>query len=285
MIRLTVLGLLLCVLSACGTGEFFIKRGVNGLQDDVADEFKGYADFDESQEQGIDLIAEQLDDWVRTERLPILYTELEKMADDIQRNANVSRETWQSTLAFLEQPMNLASRDELVNEIAQVVYSMSDQQAEDTLEKLQKDYRETQKNEAKESLEKRNKNLVRGIKVVFSDLGIGRSREQIKRTKEMLAQRESSIKFEHQASAKNYAAFVELIQNRQRESFFEDFESAWAAAERGPKDRAPEQWQNNTEIIFEVLNYLLSDLDQEQRATASANIRRYATLFRALSES
>ncbi|MGK0439313.1 MAG: hypothetical protein ACJATK_002272 [Paracoccaceae bacterium] len=284
MIKLIAIGLLLCLLSACGTGEFFIKRGVNGLQQDVADEFKSYADFDESQKKQIDLIAEQLDDWVRADRLPLLYTELEKMADDIQRNASISRDTWQSTLAFLEQPMNLAAQDELIREIAQLVYGMTDQQAEDTLEKLQKEYRETQKDEAKETLEKRNKTLARGIKIVFSDLAISRSKAQLKQAKEMLAQRQSHIKLEHQESAKNYATFAGLIQDRQRESFFEDFESAWAEAERGPKDWAPDQWQYNAKIIFDMLNYLLGDLDQEQRDTASAKIRRYAALFKRLSE-
>jgi hypothetical protein len=285
MFRLTVLGLLLCLLSACGTGEFFIKRGVNGLQEDVADEFKSYADFDESQEQKIDLIAEQLDGWVRADRLPIVYTELEKMADDIQGNASISRETWQSTLAFLEQPMNLVSQGDLVQEIALVVSSMTDQQAEDTLEKLQKDYRETQEEEANETLEKRNKKLARGLKIVFSDLGISRSKAQLKQAREMLAQRQSQLTVEHQARAENYATFVELIQNRQGESFFEDFERAWTSAERGPKDRDSERWQYNAEVIFAMLNYLLSDLDQRQRDTASAKIRRYAELFRTLSES
>jgi hypothetical protein len=284
MIRLTLIGLLLCLLSACGTGEFFIKRGVNGLQQNVADEFKSFADFDQSQEQKIDLIAEQIDDWVRSDRLAILVTELEKMADDIQRSASVSRETWQSTLVFLEQPMNLASQETIVKEIAKVVYSMTAQQAEDSLEKLQEDYSEAQKEEAKETLEKRNKKLARGIKIVFSDLGISRSKAQLKQAKEMLAQRQSSIELEHQESANNYAIFVELIENRQRELFIDDFVLAWAEAERGPKKRAPEQWQNNTEIIFHTLNYLLSDLDQQERDTASANIRSYAGLFRALSK-
>lgn len=275
---------MLCLLSACGTGEFFIKRGVNGLQQNVADEFKSFADFDQSQEQKIDIIAEQIDDWVRSDRLAILVTELEKMAGDIQRSASVSPETWQSTLIFLEQPMNLASQDSIVKEIAKVVYSMTDQQAEDALEKLQKDYSEAQKEEAKETLEKRNKKLARGIKIVFSDLGIGRSKAQLKQAKEMLAQRQSSIELEHQESANNYAIFVELIENRKRELFIDDFVLAWAEAERGPKKRAPEQWQNNTEIIFHTLNYLLSDLDQQERDTASANIRSYAGLFRALSK-
>jgi hypothetical protein len=284
MIRLTLIGLLLGLLSACGTGDFFIKRGVNGLQQNVADEFKSFADFDQSQEQKIDLIAEQIDDWVRSDRLAILVTELEKMAGDIQRSASVSRETWQSTLVFLEQPMTLASQDSIVKEIATVVYGMTDQQSEDALEKLQKDYSEAQKEEAKETLEKRNKKLARGIKIVFSDLGISRSKAQLKQAKEMLAQRQSSIELEHQESANNYAIFVELIENRQRELFIDDFVLAWAEAERGPKKRAPEQWQNNTEIIFHTLNYLLSDLDQDQRDTASANIRSYAGLFRALSK-
>ena len=285
MIRLTVIGLLLCLLSACGTGEFFIKRGINGLQDDVADQFKDYANFDESQEQRIDRIAEQLDAWVRIERLPILAIELDRMAGDIQSDARLSRETWQSTLSFLEQPINLASQDELIREIALVVDSMTDQQAEDTLEKLQQDYSETQKDEAKETLEKRNKKLTRGIKIVFSDLGISRSRAQIKEAKKILARRQSDTELEHQASANNYATFVNLIENRQRESFLDDFQRAWAVAERGPKERSPERWQNNTEIIFEVLNYLLSDLDQDQREIASAKVRRYATLFRSFSES
>ncbi|MBL4671684.1 MAG: hypothetical protein JKX81_05450 [Arenicella sp.] len=40
-----------------------------GLQEDVADEFKRYADFDELQEQKIDLIAAQLETaWTPIER-------------------------------------------------------------------------------------------------------------------------------------------------------------------------------------------------------------------------
>lgn len=284
MIKLAVIGLLLCMLSACGTGEFFIKREINGLQENVADEFNSYADLDEAQEQSIDLIAEQFDSWVRTKRLPILYTELEKMADDIQDNSSISTETWQTTLAFLEQPLDLALQGELIRDIAKVVNSMTDEQAKDTLKKLQKDYRELQKEQAKETLEKRNKKLVRGLKILFSDLDIGLSRAQLNQAKEMLAKRQSNIELEHQASAKNYADFVSLIQNRQSESFFIDFEQAWIVAEQGSKDRAPDRWEHNAELIFNMLNYLLSDLDQDERDDASVKIRRYATLFRTLSK-
>jgi len=277
--------LVLSLLSACGMGKFFIKRAVNGVESDVAKEFKSYADFDQNQKQQIDDIARQVDAWVRTDRLKIVYRELEKIAGDIEQNSQISELTWSSTIALIERPMNLATQTEVVEGIAKVVHSMSDQQAEQAITKLEKEYSKALKKKDKQTLEKQNKNLAKGFKLVFSELGVSRSKAQMAQAKIMLAQRKSHIELDKQAALQDRNAILELARSRQTnvDDYINRFRQAWISAERGAKHRAPELWNHNAEIAFEVLNYLLSDLNEDQRQTAASNIRSYADLFRELS--
>jgi len=284
-IKIFILCLTVSLLSACGTGEFFIKRAVNGLQDDVADEFKNFADFNQDQERDIDLIAQQIDTWVRTDRLPTLYAELEKIARDIEDNSKVSDATWATTVAFLERPMNLAERNEVIIGIANVAHSMNDEQTKQATKKLQKERLATLKEQRKLTLEKQNKKLAKGFKVVFRELGVSRTKEQLMRAKSMLAQRKSHIELDAQATEQDYETFINLIRNQQltKTEYLSKFSQAWETAERGAKHQAPELWEHNAKVALDILNYLLSDLNQDQRNTAAMKIRDYANLFKELS--
>ena len=283
--KIIIVCLILSFLSACGMGKFFIKRAINNIESDVAKEFKSYADFDQNQKQQIDDVARQVDAWVRTDRLKIIYREFEKIADDIEQNSQISDQTWSSAIALIERPMNLATQTEVVEGIAKVVHSMSDQQAEQAIASLEKEYSKALKKKDKQTLEKQNKKLAKGFKLVFSELGVSRSKAQIAQAKIMLAQRKSHIELDKQAALQNRNAILELARSRQTDldDYVSKFRQAWISAERGAKHRAPELWSHNAEIAFEVLNYLLSDLSEDQRQTAASNIRSYADLFRELS--
>lgn len=283
--KIFVICVLVSLVSACGTGEFFIKRAVNNLQDDVASEFKSFADFDQKQEQQIDDIAQQVDTWIRTNRLPALYRELEKMAQDIQNNSQISEETWLSTVSLLEQPMNLIEQDDVVESIATFAYNMTEVQASQTIEKLQKDYLKELKEQKEVTLESQNKKLAKGFKVVFAELGIKRSKAQINQAKTMLTQRKSHIDLDNQEDERNHNTFIRLIAERQMQQadYLSKFNQAWQTAERGAKHQAPELWEHNAKVAFDVLNYLLNDLNPEQRKTAASKIRDYADLFKELS--
>lgn len=283
-IKILITCVFVSLLSACGTGEFFIKRAVNNLQDDVAKEFKRYADFDPEQEQQIDYIAQKVDSWARTNRLPVLYGELEKMAQDIESSSQISDATWSSTVSFLESPLNLREQDGVVESIAETVFSMTEVQASQAIEKMQKDYVKTLKEQKKVTLESQNKKLVRGFKIVFSELGIKRSKAQIAQARTMLAQRKSHIDLDNQASERDHNTFLGLVAGRQMEraDYIEKFGQAWKTAEQGAKHQAPELWDHNAQVAFDVVNYLLEDLSQEQRQTAARKIRDYADLFKEL---
>ena len=285
IIKILIASIIISMLSACGTGEFFIKRAVNGLQDDVADEFKSYADFDKSQERQIDDIAQQVDAWVRGDRLPVLYTQLGKIAQDIEDSSQISEQTWAPTISFLERPMNLASQRSAVEAIAKVAHSMTDEQARQAIKRLEKDYQKTLKEQRKVTLKKQNKKLAKGFKVVFSELGISRSKAQLSKAKSMLAQRKSHIDLDNQATGRDYDTFIKLVRNRgiDQADYIAAFMEAWETAERGAKHKAPELWEHNAKVAVDVLNYLLSDLDMQQRQTAAKKIGKYIALFKQLS--
>jgi len=286
IIRLFSLCLVLSLLTACGTGEFFIKRAVNGLQDDVADEFKDYADFSDAQERQIDQIAQEVDTWMRRSRLPVLYGELEKMAQDIDQEGQLSVDTWESTVAFLERPLDLSEQTNTVTHIAELAYSMTEEQAEQAIKKLEKDYRKRVKEDLKNTVKKQNKRMARALKILFSELGIGRSKAQLQQAKLMLSARKSHLDLERQAAERDHQTFVNLLRERQlpKQDYLAKFTQAWNVGERGARDQAPQLWQHNAQVAFEVMNFLLSDIDQAQRAIAARKIRNYAALFQRLSE-
>jgi len=286
VIKFTLVCMTICSLSACGAGEFFIKRAVNSMQNDVANKLKSYADFNQTQEQKIEVIAHQIDTWVRTKRLPLLYNELEKLASDIEQNSQISNRTWNSTSVLLERPMHLASQGKIVENIATMIFNMSDSQRKQALQKLQEDRNKAIREQQKITLKKQNKKFVKGLKIVFSDLGISRTKTQMTQVKTMLAKRKSHIELDNQARERDYLTFVELINNTQtdRSRFITLFSQAWGRAEQGAKQMKPELWEHNANLARDVLNYLLSDLDQKQRKTAAKKIRGYADLFKDLSK-
>jgi hypothetical protein len=277
--------LMLAPLSACGVGKFFIERSVNSIEEDIANEFKSFARFDQTQRQQIDEIAKQSADWIKTDRLVRLKVELENVADDIEQGSAISEKTWGSTIAFLERPLSMSSIPGLVEDIAQLTYGLSAEQAQDVVEKLQKDHNTAIKQQSKNTLDDQNRKFTRALKIVFAEMQISRSKAQIKQAREMLKQRQSHIDLEWQEEQRNHLKFLNLVQDRRRpkSEYIEDFLQAWLRAEQGAKYLAPQKWQHNARVAYSVMNYLLNDLEQAERKTAAKNVREYAQLFSDLS--
>lgn len=273
------------LLSACGTGKFFIERGIKGMERDISDGFKDYADFNDVQEAEIDFIAKSTADWVKSDRLAKLSSELELIASDLELDAIIRKSTWDSTVAFIERPITMSKVPGLVERIAKLCHGLTEEQASNVLKKLKKDHAEQAEEQSEQTLEKQNRKFARALKIVFAEMGISRSKTQLKMAKEMLKQRQSHIDLQWQEELRNHAEFVSLIKNRSIEQgeYVARFTASWAKAEQGAKHLAPEKWENNAKVAHQVINYLLEDLSSDQRVTAALNIREYAELFTELS--
>jgi hypothetical protein len=277
--------LILTHLSACGVGKYFIERSVSNIEDDIAKEFKSYAQFNKVQQQQIDNIATQSANWVKTDRLLRLKSELDDIADDIEEGSAISEKTWKSTISFLERPLTMSNIPGLVEDIAQLSYGLSTEQAQDVVEQLRKDHKKALKQFSKNTLDDQNKKFARALKLVFAEMDISRTKAQMDQAHEMLKQRQSHIDLDWQEEQRNHLKFVNLVQDRSlpKSEYIKDFSLAWRQAEQGAKHLAPQKWQHNAQVAYSVMNFLLSDLDQTERRTAAKNIREYAELFGDLS--
>jgi len=285
-LKIIVVSFLLLTLSACGVGEFLVKRTVNKFERDAANDLKSYADFDSQQEQQLEQIASELNRWLRLNRLPVVTAQLELIASDIETHSQIQNTTWSSVVDLLSRPVNLSEQEGLVTDIATLVHDLSREQAEDVVAKFTKEHNKRLAEDRKLSVEKQNKKVVRTLKILFSELGISRSRAQLKQAREIVAQRyDRSRDIELQAQ-ESHRIFVALILNRSinLKDYVSDFSNAWRVAEAGSKHRSPDTWEHNVQITQDVLNYLLADLSAEQRARAASKIRVYADIFSDLSD-
>jgi len=276
---------LLLFVTSCGVGEFFIKRYVLKMEVNVAKELKSYADFTVEQEAEIDQIANSMTRWIRGVRLPLLKSELELIAAEIEQSSRLSDVRWRSFVTFGEEPFTLSKAPGLMNRISAVIHGMNESQIRQALRKLDEDHGEKIRELEQTTSEDQLDEIMDGIKIIFKDIGIKRSREQIREATKLLAKREHYIDLEKHKEEENHRRFTELLNNRSISlaEFQQRFLSAWLAAEESPKKSAQERWEKNFIASHEMINYLLADLSKEKRVVAATSIRKYALLFDELS--
>lgn len=283
-IKLIITLILLCTLTACGVAEFFIKRTVNGLQEKIADEFKTYADFSELQEREIDLFAEETAGWLRTARLPILVEHLQQAASDIEQAAVLSEATWRGFVLFMEDPMQLSKQPETIYRLADLAYSLSDQQTEQVLAKLNDEFAENLEEQQEQTIDDRHDKIIKGTKTIFKEIGIKRSSSQLEQARAMLDARYDYLDYDTATMQENQTRFLSVISERGADqlAYRDRFLSQWQLAETTPIEAMPEAWEKNFRISFSMMNYLLQDVTPEERVIAANKIREYAALFEEL---
>ncbi len=277
---------LLLTLSACGVGQFLIKRSVLSLESDIAKEFKSYARFNEQQEQQIDQIAAMAARWVRSERLPILSNELEKLALNIESDGQVSESNWRTFTLFMEDPFELSEASDLIDSMANVVFGMDEDQISQALKKIKKEYAKESRELAKRTADDEIDDIADALKTIFAELGIKRSREQLKQARLALAERKSYLAFDMKSDDEQYQRFSALLASRgdSKADFIRRFKQAWFDSDRSPKEMMPSDWEHNFMLSHSVMNTLMTDLNSEQRAKSASKIREYAALFEELSQ-
>lgn len=286
-LRLATLGLaLLLTLSACGVGQFLIKRSIVNLESDIAKELKSYAQFTEQQEIKIDQAAKLSARWVREQRLPILVTSLENLAQDIQSSGQVSEQHWRSFTSYMEDPFEMSGASDLIDSMAGIVFEMDQSQIDQTLKKMQKDHVKEKREAAKRNQADELDDIVKGLKSVFSELGIKRSREQLTRARLTLAERNSYLTFNKENAERQHQRFSALFSDRGKSKldFDKRFRQAWFDSDQSPQEALPSKWEHNFALAYKAINELLSDLAPEQRTTSAEKIREYAALFQELAK-
>lgn len=277
---------LVVLLASCGLGEFFIKRTIVNLEGNIAKELKSYASFDAKQEVEIEKIARTMSNWMRGERLPLLVSELELVAQELEQNGVLSEPRWRSFVSFMEAPFELSQAPDLLAQLSDVIHGMSENQVEQAAKKIAKDHKKKMRELDKTTSDDQADKIIDGVKAIFKDIGIKRSTEQLKRAKLMLGKRKAYIDLDKQTEAEGHQDFMQLLRSRNESNleFQQRFTELWMTIELSPQDRMPQQWERNLTVTHEMMNFLLSDLTMEQSVIAANSILDYAQLFEELSQ-
>ncbi|GHA10646.1 hypothetical protein GCM10008090_20380 [Arenicella chitinivorans] len=279
-----VAGLVL-VLTGCGVAEFLIKRTISNLEQKVATEIKDYADFTPAQERHIDQIAYRIASRIRGERLPLLVQHLELLASEIEQEQRISADAWRTLTLFLESPVALSDKPDLIHLIADLTYDMTQEQRDSTITNVEQMYEKRLENLQASSPDDRNDKILKMTRRAFNELGLSRSRAQWKSAREFLSARESYLPLEIEAAQRNYERFIGLLRTRgdSRQAYRRDFLDAWRLAEQPYVKRAPATWQKNFLVSHEMVSRLLQDVDVDEAQEAAYELREYAALLTELS--
>lgn len=283
--RVCTIVCLVLVLAGCGVAEFFIKRTITNLEQKVADEIKQYADFTPAQEQHIDQIAFGIANRVRAERLPLLVQHLELVASEIEQMQSISVDSWRALTLFLESPIALSDKPELIYSIADLAYDMTPEQRKSTLVKVEEVYQKRLEELQKSSSDERNDKILKMTRNAFNELGLSRSRAQWKSARESLNARESYLPLELESAQRNHASFIALLRapNESRADYQQAFLSVWQRAEQPYIESVPDAWQRNFVVSHSMVNQLLQGVDADEAQEAAVELREYAALFSELS--
>lgn len=281
-LKFPLLIVLLISLTGCGIGEFLVKRSINGIEKDIVKQMNGFADFDATQKESINVFAADASDWIKQSRLPLLHNELQLIANDIETQGELQAQTWRSTINFLESPFALSEANGLVERVANFVYIMSDAHIIQASTKLEKDYQKNNQRRDKLSLKKRDKKIASAIKILFSELGAPRSKAQVRSAVDIFKQRRSWLEQEEDIENLAHRQFISVLANRSvsQAKFIKNFVSVWSTVESGSRRQEPEIWEHNVRIGLQGLNKLLGELTIEERQKVAMNTRRYALLFK-----
>ena len=283
--RACIISCFALALTACGVAEFFIKRTISNLEQKVASEIKQYAEFTPAQEQHIEQIAYGIASRVRAERLPLLVQHLELIANEIEQQQHISMESWRALTLFLESPIALSDKPEVIYSIADLVYDLTPEQRESTLAKVEEVYKKRLESLQESSAEERNDKLLKMTRNAFKELGLSRSRAQWKSARESLNERESYLPLELEAARRNHANFVAILStpSESREAYRRAFLEVWKSAERPYRQSAPQIWQKNFVVSYAMVTRLLHGVDADEAQEAAYELREYAALLTQLS--
>ena len=275
------------LLSACTAAEYFIKRAVNGFQDDIVKELKSYADFSPEQSLAIESLAAATDQWMRDERLTIVESLILTMANDVEQQGQIQSANWNKVANFLSLGLANSQSPDLINRYTQLTVNLSEEQVSQVLQSFDDALVESLEESEDRTIEKQNERIVDGLKWVFRAIDQPLTRAQREYASDFLGARIVDFEYQRQLQIKETKQLSDIVANAKslgQEGVYAELLSLFKQVENTKSVPSQEDWQHNVDLFLQLINHFLSDLDQQERVDVAIELRDYARIFNDLSK-
>ena len=285
-IKISCLLVVVLLISACTAAEYFIKRAVNGFEDDMVKELTSFAEFTPEQSLAIESLAAATDQWMRDDRLKTVESLILLLANDIEREGKIESTNWNKVASFLSVGLATSQAPDLISRYSDLAVSLNEEQVTQVLQSFDDELDEYLEKSENRTIEKQNERIVDGLKWVFRAIDQPLTRAQRDYAKDFLSARKVDFEYQRQLQIKETKQLSDIVANAQalgQENVAAQLLSLFQQVENTKSVPSLEDWQYNVDLFIELINHFLSNLDQQERVDVAIELRDYARIFNELS--
>lgn len=288
LLKTVLLGLVIAsslFLAGCGSGEQHLKAMVDSFDEDFVEGINAYAEFNPQQQQEIIRLSNISSDWIKTQRLPILKSILERAENSISNDNAIDEETYSALFDFLGSPFSLAGSDSSMQILSNLAFSLDKVQISQVEAQLTKEINEKSKAAEAMTLAKGNKEITRALQFVFRDLGVYFNQGNRDYLKTVLASRHNNEKQIVAAERDWNAQLLAVLKTKKsdKQYFQNQLVTLWKKSDTLQRDYNYEEWQHNRQLMAKAISGIIASLNQTDKGKLASRLRDYIGLLEELS--
>ncbi|MFK7731676.1 MAG: DUF6279 family lipoprotein [Pseudomonadales bacterium] len=281
--QLIGLGAILLLSSACSS-DFMIRTMYADLGDSFVDDVHEYADFDKQQSEMIENVAGDLHHWHRTTQLPIYAQFLRDTANDSASGLLLQRNNIEGKFERLENAMHTMENapwpmiGDLFSSLSLTQIAQMEESLAQETDDMQREVERSQSSRGKKKMMREQRAEIEGM---FTDvLDVPLNKAQKLRIETMVEEWQGDLSTEVQLEQQWNAQFIELLRQLNRETVsIEPVLDHLMASSTLHENAAPEQAENDKEILIDGLHDIIRSMNNEQHQRMRVSLNRYADLI------
>lgn len=262
-----LLGLFIILLTSCGFSNTLIKSAYNELDTDIANNFKEYVDLTEQQEQQVDVISRDMLKWHRTNELPKTRDLLDKAINTLEKNKPVSDTLLAQLIQTIQKPISFEGYKRGAEQLGELGKTLSDTQVQEIIEAIIREQRGLEKDMLDLPFDDTNIEITKYIQNMFRHFGIKLNKQQKQSIGSKLLSRIDNNPDVFQAIKQWDAEFIQLLEQRSKKGFTDEFAQHWLKLETLDQDANPQSWQHNQNMYVQIISDIVNELSATQKQT------------------
>lgn len=243
----------------------------------IATEVKEYADFSAEQKDEIDLFADQYHHWHRTQHLPLYAELLREVGTHLQTGKVITSQEVKAWSGLIEDYAREMAYCYPLNDSADFLRSLSDEQVQQVLEHGLEEYEEFLEDRVDFTDEKRNERWYDETRKWFRRMSLRLDDEQKEHLKDTIAMERRLRGAGMEVWRDWHLEFIDLLGERDLEDFEmkanEHIENLWTLQD----DNFPDVFDFNRQLWIDYFTSLGQSLSDDQRESVSSWMAKMAT--------
>lgn len=287
ILKLSLLLSVLLYLVGCGSGEQYLRETIENIDKDFVIEMNHYVELNSQQNQNIIETSKIAAQWFKEHQVITLKQILESLQKPLQYNQVVDQAVYVTLLDFLANPLSFVGSDAVMKNLADIAYTLNDEQVLELQVNLNKEVDDLQKKAEKLNLEKGNKEIVDAFQFVFRDLGVRIGQTQKDYLHATLITRKPLEMQFVEADRQWNTMFINNLNDRKKgeEVFKKQFIELWRQSEDISENVSQDDWQYNRRLMVEAISGLISSLSPNEKNILVSRLQDYINLLEELSQS